>query len=131
VSVPDQSGIVQELGKLREPRSFERRSSTPAAFGRSRGKQIGVKPQAGDHTYVRADSRKKFESRESAVGDDDDAAIGQPAVDLQDRLPRPVDQRFGGARLTLVKAFGRREQGEERQSHDAPGPRHGDEQHGA
>ena len=94
------------------------------------GKQVGVETQAGDDTHVAADGGEEFESGESAVGDDDDAAVWQPVADLQDRLLRLVDQRLRRARLVGIKAQRGREQGEERQGHDAPGPGHGDEQHG-
>ena len=51
-------------------------------------------------------------------------------MDLQDSLAGPIEQCLWRARLSGIEAFGRREQREEGQRHDAVGPRHAHEQHG-
>jgi hypothetical protein len=77
-----------------------------------------------------ADGGEEFDGRKRAVGDQNNIAIGKPAVDLQGGLTGPIEQRLGGSRLAGVEAFGGGEQREQGQRHDAVGPRHLDEQHG-
>ena len=62
------------------------------------------------------------------VADNDDAAIRQPAVDLESCLTGPVQQRLGGAWRVGIEALGRRKHGEKGQAHDAAGPGYVDEQ---
>jgi hypothetical protein len=62
---------------------------TLMAFG-CRLEQTGVETQPGDEADVPAHSGDQLQCRETAVGDDNHAAIRQPAFGLQYRLLRPV-----------------------------------------
>jgi len=62
------------------------------------------------------------------IADDDDAAIRQPAVDLQSRLTGPIQQRLGGARRAGIEALGRRKHVAKGQAHNASGPWNVDQQ---
>ena len=69
-----------------------------------------------------ADRGKKFDGCKRTVGDQNDIAIGKPAMDLQG-LARPIEQCLGRSRLIGIETFGGSEQSEKGQRHDAIGPR--------
>ena len=71
-----------------------------------------------------ANRGEEFDGCKRTVGDEDNMAIGKPAMDLQGGLARPIKQRLGRARLVGIEAFGGGEHGEKGQRHDAIGPRH-------
>ena len=85
------------LGSLRTAESFFNRfpliGRSAAAFTlwRREGEQVGIEPQPGDDADVFAHRGEEFDGGKGAVGDQNDVAIGQPAVDLQGGLPRPID----------------------------------------
>jgi hypothetical protein len=62
-----------------------------------------------------ADRGEEFDGCKRAVADQDDIATGEPAVDLQGGLARPIEQRFGCSGLVGIEAFGGGEQSEKRQ----------------
>jgi hypothetical protein len=45
------------------------------------------------------DRGEEFEGCKRAVGDQDNIAVGEPAVDLQCGLMRPIEQRLGDYRI--------------------------------
>ena len=65
---------------------------------------------------------EQVDGGEAAVGDRDDAALGQPARRLQQNLPAPIGQLLVPLLALAGIAFGRRQDGQERQCPDAPGP---------
>ena len=97
-------------------RPFQRGAAalTLPAFG-GRLEQGGIQPQPGDHADMAADRGEQAQRREAAVGDEDEAAIGQPAFGLQDGLPRPVGQRLVPLAMGLAPARGWGKHGQERQ----------------
>ncbi len=128
--LPDGFGVAQAFGELGQPLSFDRWSPAAGAFGRRRRKEVGVETQSGDDADAASDCGKEFDGGESAVADQDDAAAGKPAVDLQDGLAGTIDQRLRGARLVAIEALRRSQHGEEGQRHDAARPGHLDQQLG-
>jgi len=77
-----------------------------------------------------AGGSQELDGRKSAVGDKNDVTIWKPAVDLQGRLPGPIDDGLRSAWLAFIEASGGSKQREERQRHDAFRPRHVHQQHG-
>ena len=59
-----------------------------------------------------ANRGEEFDGCERAVGDQDNMAIGEPTVDLQGGLTRPMEQHLGCPRLVGIEAFGGGEKGE-------------------
>ena len=53
-----------------------------------------------------ADRGEEFDGCKRAVADQDDIAIGKPAMDLQGGLARPINKRLGCPRLVGIEAFG-------------------------
>jgi hypothetical protein len=54
----------------------------------SRGEQIGIEPQARDEADVLADCGDQLDRRETGVGHDDDEAVRQPALELENASRR-------------------------------------------
>ena len=106
--------------------------SPAAAFALVRWKveQVGIETQARDDTDIVANRGEEFDGCKRAVTDQDNIAIGKPAMDLQGGLACPIKQRLGRPRLVGIEAFGGGEQGEKGQRHDAIGPRNPHQQHG-
>ena len=59
-------------------------------------KQVGIEAQACDDTNTVAGGGKEFDGCKRAVSDQDDIAIGKPAMDLQCGLTSPIEQRLWG-----------------------------------
>ena len=68
--------------------------------------QVGIEAQACDDTNTVADGGKELDGCKRAVSDQDDIAIGKPAMDLQRGLTSPIEQRLGGSLLVGIEAFG-------------------------
>ncbi len=130
MALPGDFTIDEDGGELFLALALDRRPTAALAPLRREIEQVGVKTQAGDNADMIADGGEKFDGRERAVGDEDNRAIGEPAVDLQGGLAGPIEQRLGRARFAGIEALGRGEQSEEGERHDAIGPRHAHEQHG-
>src|SRR5882757_5998099 len=118
VALPSDFGIFEDSGELFEGLAFDGRPAAAFALLRWEVEEIGIEPQAGDDTDVAADSGEELDCREGAVGDQDNIATGEPAVDLQGGLAGPIEQGLGGAVCACIEAFGRGEQGEEGQRHE-------------
>ena len=128
MALPDGIGVLQDLAERGQALALDRRSSAARTFGRRGGIQTGVKPQPGDDADIAADGGEEFDGGERGVADENDAAAGQPAVDLQGDLACAIHQRLGRARFPGIEALGRGKHGEKGQPHDAAGPRYMDEQ---
>jgi hypothetical protein len=122
VALPNGAGVMQHLTEFGQALSLDRRSSAAGASERCGGIKIGVEAQSGDDTEVASDGGEEPNGGKRGVADDDDTATRQPAVNLQNRLTGPVQQRLGCAWGVGIEAFGRRKHGEEGQAHDADGP---------
>src|ERR1700730_8503582 len=105
VAPPNDFAILDESGQLLQGLTLDWRTTTAFALLRREREQSGVKAPAGGHTDMVADRGEEFDGGERAVGDQDDRAIGEPAVDLQGGLARPIKQGLGGPRLVGIKAL--------------------------
>jgi hypothetical protein len=130
VALPGDFAILEEGGEFFLGLALDRRPASAFAPLRREVEQVGIEAQARDDTNMVTDGGEEFDGRKRAVGDQNNIAIGKPAVDLQGGLTGPIEQRLGGSRLSEVEAFGGGEQREEGQRHDAVGPWHLHEQHG-
>ncbi len=106
-ALPCRLRVGQPLGKGRLP--FALQAGSPHGGGqarRSRSIERGIQAQAGNHgnrlAQARA-ARQQVQRRIAAVGHDDDLALRQPATQLEQQLPCPVDQRFRGSSLLLIR----------------------------
>jgi len=97
VALPGDFGIVEDGGELFQALAFDRRPAAAFTLLRRESEQVGIEPQAGDDTDMVAHCGEEFDGGERAVGDQHDVAAGEPAVDLQGRLPSPIEQRLGVA----------------------------------
>jgi hypothetical protein len=91
--------------------------------------QAGVQAQPSDDTEPVPDSVEQVDDGVAAIGDRDNAAVRQPARDLEQSLPCPVGQLLMAASVFLRVPLGGREHGQERQRPDAPGPGDRRQQH--
>src|SRR6202163_494492 len=85
VALPGDLGIVEDGGELFQPLAFDWWPPPALALLRREVEQIGIEPQTGDDADVFTDGSEEFDCRERAVGDQDNVAIREPAMDLQDR----------------------------------------------
>jgi hypothetical protein len=115
--------FVEEGGEFFLGLALDRRSASAFAHLRREVEQVGIEAQARDDTNMVADGGEEFDGRKRAVGDQNNIAIGKPAVDLQGGLTGPIEQRLGGSGLAGIEAFGGGEQREEGQRHDPIGPK--------
>ena len=80
---PDGPWIGQHGSEFWQPPAFQ---PWPAHLSRptwrGRGEQVGIDPQPCDQADLAADRCDQVEGGEAGVGDDDEAAIRQPALDL-------------------------------------------------
>jgi len=120
---PGRARAAQPLCEARQPSAPDRRaagrSRTPP---RRRFAQAGVEAQAGDHGQVRRQVARQGDGGEAAVGHRDDAPPGQPAGDLQQRLPAPVGQLLEADAAPGGVPLGGGQHGQEGQAPDAAGP---------
>jgi hypothetical protein len=127
VSLPGDFAILEDGGELFWGLPF--RGGRPRPLGLCGGKSNRLasrRNRVTTQTWLRTAARNSMAANR-AVGDQNDIAIGEPAVDLQGGLTGPIEQRLGGSRLAVIEAFGGGEQREEGQRHDAVGPWHLDE----
>ena len=80
---------------------------------------------------MRREVAEQGNGREAAVGHRHDAPPGQPAGDLQQRLPAPVGEFLVPLALLGGIALGGRQHGQEGQPPDAAGPGDRSQQHEA
>jgi hypothetical protein len=85
--------------------------------------------QPGDDGQVRREVAQQGDGGEAAVGHRDDAPPGQPAGDLQQRLPPPVRELLVPLAPRGGVPLGGRQHGQEGQAPDAASPRDGCQQH--
>lgn len=130
IARPGHVAILEDGRELFVGLASNWRAATSFALWSGKFEQVGIEAQAGDDADVLADCGKEFGGRKGAVGDQYDITIGKPAADLPGGLAGPIEQRLGRARFAVIEAFGGGEQREERQRHDAIGPRHAHLQHG-
>jgi hypothetical protein len=74
-----------------------------------------------------ANSGKELDGRKCAIGDQHDGSIGEPAVDLQNDLPGPIQKCLGGSGFVGIEPLGGSKYREKRQRHDPIGPRNLDQ----
>ncbi len=86
----------------------------------SRFEQAGIKAQPCDQADLPAHRGDQLQRGETAVGDDNHAAIRQPAFALQYCLTRPVGQRLVPPALPFTPASRRRQHGQEWQAQRRP-----------
>ena len=86
--------------------AFDRPAAAAFALLRREVEQVGIETQAGDDTDMVADRGEKFDGCKRTVGDQNDIAIGEPALDLQGGLARPIEQRLGCSLLIGIETFG-------------------------
>src|SRR6202043_3124490 len=91
VALPGDFWIVEDGGELFEALAFDRRPAGAFALGWWESEQVGVEPQSCNDTDVVVHRGEELDGRERGVGNQDDVAIGQPAVDLQGGLAGPID----------------------------------------
>jgi hypothetical protein len=77
-------------------------------------KQVGIQAQASDDAEPVPDGVEQVDNGVATVGDRDDAAVGQPACDLEQSLPYPVGQFLVAAPVLQRVLLGGREYGQER-----------------
>ena len=94
--------------------------------------QGGIQAQTGNHAnwiFQLAQLPQQLNHGKTAVGDDYQQTVRQPATSLQDQLTCPLGELLMLSSLPCVIPLRRRQNGEKRQSPDAFGPRHGRQQH--
>ena len=84
--------------------------------------EVGIEPQPADEGCTTADAPGKLVGSETAVADEDDRVLREPAKDLKHALSRPVCELFVTPPLLDGEAFGRGQDGQEGQSPDARQP---------
>jgi hypothetical protein len=82
--------------------------------------QSGIEAQAGDHADSSTHGIEYLDRSEAAVGDRDDAPVGQPARDLEQHLSSPIGQLLVPLVMLARIPLGRCKDGQERQCPDAP-----------
>ncbi len=123
-------GSARRWSSVGWPRAGHARAPLGARQARRRRvEQAGVEPQPGDHGHMAAHGCEQLNDGVAAVGDGYDLPVRQPARDQEQQLPCAIRQQLVPASLGLGVALGGRQGGEERQSPDPPGERHGREQH--
>lgn len=81
---------------------------------------LGIGPQPADEGCPACDGVGQVVDGETAVADEDDVAVGQPAAGLARALAGPVGQQFVPAATLAIGALRWRGQGQPRQGrHDA------------
>lgn len=110
--------------------------SAPAARGYvscvpAGGKQAGIEPQPADERCPRGYGMGELMDGKAAVADEDNAPAWKPATELQGVLARPVGQQLLAAPGFVVSPFGRRQQGQDRESLCQACPRHRGKDHEA
>jgi hypothetical protein len=88
-----------------------------------RHEQAGIEPQSADQGCPLWDGMGRFLHGKAAVAHEDDAPLGQPAAQLQRPLPGLVGQHLVTASGLQIGPLGWRQQGQDRQGLDQPGPR--------
>ena len=115
--------IFEHGGKGRQSHPLQARSPILSRLARWRRLiERGIQAQARNHGHALAHSLKQFKCGETTVGDDNYLTLRQPALDLQDHLPRPGRQFLGCARVPFVVALGRAQGRQHRQRPDPLGP---------
>src|SRR5262249_44359170 len=123
-ALPADLWILENGGELPQLLALDRWSAAAIALWRRKGEQVGVKPQSGDDAYVLTHCAEEFDCCKSAIGDQDDIALGKPAADLWGGLSCPIDECLWCPQLGCIEVFGGCQQSEEWQRHDAVGPRY-------
>src|SRR3954471_7837497 len=101
----------QLLRQVRQAAPDDARTADPRpALGR-RLEQTGVQAQPGDDTKPVPDSIEQIDDSVATVGNRDNAAVGQPARDLEQSLSCPVGQLLMAAPVLLCVPLGGREHG--------------------
>src|SRR5919112_2803056 len=104
-AVPACAAARQLLRQARQAATEDARSTDPRpALGR-RLEQAGIQAQPSDDTKPVPESVEQVDNGITAVGDRHNAAVRQPARDLQQSLPCPVRQLFMAAPVLLRIPF--------------------------
>src|SRR3954462_8745167 len=83
-ALPRRRGVGQALQQRWQALSNDARAPHRSAPSRRRGlEQTGIKAQAGDHADAFAHGPQQRDGGEAAVRDGDDAALREPASNLQ------------------------------------------------
>ena len=107
---------MQDVPQGRKPLSFLPRTAVRAR-GTKRGRflQSRIQTQAGDDSNLLPNQgMQPFQSGKGTIADHHQRSIWQPALGLENHLPRPVQHRFMTLPVFLPIAFARRQTGEER-----------------
>src|SRR3982074_541463 len=119
VALPRNFAILDDRRQLFQRFTLDRSPAAAFALLRWKVEQVGIETQPRDDTDIVANRGEEFDGCERAVTDQDNIAIGKPAMDLQGGLACPIKQRLGRPRLVGIE--GGVEQGEKGQRHDAIG----------
>src|SRR5215218_9827771 len=122
-AVPACAAVRQLLRQARQAAPEAARAADPRPALWRRLEQAGVQAQPSDDTEPVPDSVEQVDDGVAAVGDGDNATVGQPARDLEQSLPCPISQLLMTTPVLLRVPLGGREHGQERQRPDAPSPR--------
>src|ERR1700730_7731147 len=106
VALPGYLAILDDGVRLFQRLPFDKPAGAAFVLLRREVEQIGIEAQAGDDTDMAANLGKEFDGCKRAIGNQDNIAIGEPAVDLQGGLARPIEQCFGCSRLVGIETFG-------------------------
>jgi len=101
---------------------------------RGRLVQRGVQAQTDNQAQLAGQLRQPKQPQNRGkftVGDNDQLAIGQPAPQLHNHLPAPIEHLLVPTRFAFVIAFRRRQTGQEGQGPHPPSPGDGGQQHQA
>jgi len=91
-ALPADLVILENGGELPQSLPLDRRSAAAFVLWLREGEQVSVEPQPSDDADVFAHRGEEFDGGKGAVGDQNDGVTGQPAVDLQCGLPRPINK---------------------------------------
>ena len=112
-SVPWRSRVREQGLQLGQWRALLRRAADGACMTLWWGREeIGIEPQPADEGCPGGDGVGQFVDGETAVADEDDVAVGQPAAELERPLAGPVGQQLVPAAVLAIGALRRREQGQ-------------------
>src|SRR3954453_10755979 len=95
--VPACAAANQLLRQVRQAATDDARPANPRLARRWRLEQAGVQAQPSDDPEPVPDSVEQVDDGVAAVGNDDNAAVGQPARNLEQSLPRPSRSASCGA----------------------------------
>src|SRR6195256_586493 len=83
VALPRNFAILDDGGQLLQRFTLDRSPAAAFALLRWKVEQVGIETQARDDTDIVANRGEEFDGCERAVTDQDNIAIGKPAMDLQ------------------------------------------------